>query len=356
MIKDLRKKISEVDKKIIEFLSERSKIVLDIAKTKKKEKSPLYRPHREQEIFLFLDKYNPGPLKNSHLHNIYREIMSAALSIEGDLKAAYLGPEGSFTHQAALKKFGSSLELKALESIETVFQSVEKGDSQYGILPIENSIEGKVTTTLDALLEYGLHIYSEVHLSVKHQLISFARSLEGITTLYTHRQAKYQCRRWLLKNLPEVEWIETSSTSKAVIQVASKKDKTSAAIGSNSAASFYKVPVLRVNIEDSNQNFTRFIIVSKNMSEPSKKDRTTLVFSLPDNPGSLYNVLEIIFKAKLNMTSIESRPNRFELWNYIFYTDIEGHQLIEPLKGVIKKLKEKTTFLKVLGSYPIDVV
>ena len=356
MINDLRKKISEVDKKIIGLLSERSKIVLDIAKTKKKEKSPLYRPHREQEIFLFLDEHNQGPLNNSHLHNIYREIMSAALAIEGNLRAAYLGPEGSFTHQAALKKFGNSLELKSLESIETVFHAVEKGDFQYGILPIENSIEGKVTTTLDALLEHGLHIYSEVHLPVNHQLISFAKSLEEITILYTHRQAKYQCRKWLLKNLPTIEWIETSSTSKAVMQVSAQKDEKSAAIGSNAAASFYEAPVLRYNIEDSSQNFTRFIIVSKNISEPSKKDRTTLVFSLPHTPGSLYNVLEIIFKAKLNMTSIESRPNRFELWNYIFYTDIEGHQLIEPLKGVIQKLKGKTTFLKVLGSYPMDIL
>ena len=355
MIDDLRNKISEIDKKIVRLLSERSEVVLDIAKAKQREKLPLYKPHREQEVFLSLNKYNRGPLKDLHLHNIYREIMSASLLIEGNLRAAYLGPEGSFTHQAALKKFGSSLELTAFQEVDPIFQAIEKGEFQYGILPIENSIEGKVTATLDALLEYGLYIYAEVHLPVNHQLISFSRSLQKITTLYTHRQARFQCRKWLSENLPMVEWIETSSTSKAVMQIADKKDKKDAAIGSRAAASFYGVPILFEKIEDSSQNFTRFIVVSKELSEPAEKDRTTFVFSLPDTPGSLYNALEIIFKAKLNMTSIESRPNRSELWNYIFYVDIEGHQSMEPLKSVIQRLKEKTTFLKVLGSYPIDV-
>ena len=153
-----------------------------------------------------------------------------------------------------------------------------------------------------------------------------------------------------------VEWIETSSTSKAVMQLADRKDKISAAIGSRSAASLYDVPILSENIEDSSRNFTRFVVISKDISEPAQKDRTSLVFSLPDTPGSLHCILEVIFKAKLNMTSIESRPNRSELWNYIFYVDIEGHQFVEPLKTVIQNLKEKTSFLKVLGSYPMDLV
>ena len=244
---------------------------MNIAKAKQKERLPLYRPHREQEVFSSLDKYNQGPLKNSHLHNIYREVMSASLSMEGSLRVAYLGPEGSFTHQAALKKFGSSLELTSFQDIDSVFHSVEKGEFQYGILPIENSIEGKVTTTLSALLEYDLHIYAEVHLPVNHHLISFSGSVQEITTFYTHRQARFQCRRWILENLPTAEWIETSSTSKAVMHVAEKKDKKTAAIGSHSASSFYNVPIVSGNIEDSSQNFTRFIVVSKDVSETGRK-------------------------------------------------------------------------------------
>ena len=182
---------------------------MEIARQKEKQETPLYDPSREQKIFLHIDNINPGPLENTHLHNIYREIMSATIAIEGSLKVAYLGPKGSFTHQAALKKFGSNLEMKSMNNINSVFKGIIKNEVKYGVLPIENSTRGKISSTIDVFMDYDLNIYSEVHLTVHHNLVTFEKDLDKIKEVYTHLQARDQSQRWLSKNLPQAKIIET---------------------------------------------------------------------------------------------------------------------------------------------------
>ncbi len=354
-LEKFRKTISEIDLDIVKLISRRAEVTLEIAKQKRKESSPLYHPNREQEIFLSLDRNNRGPLESAHLHNIYREIMSSTLSIEGKLKIAYFGSKGSFTHQAALKKFGHALELTPHSDVDSVFQDVQKNNASHGVLPIENSIVGKVTHTLDSLLDYNLHICSEVHLSVHHCLLGSTHNLKKIKKVYTHPQAKMQCQKWLYKNLPQAEWLESSSTSRAAEVISQKKDKSLAAIASSASATVYNLELIRENIEDIARNFTRFIIVSKEPVKPSKKNRTSIVISLPHKHGSLHQILDIISKAEVNLTSIESRPNRHEAWNYIFYIDFDGHEKLEPIPALFEEIKRKVAFFRNLGSYPIDV-
>ena len=352
---ELREKISEIDLKIVRLISQRAKIAIDIAKQKEKHDSSLFRPSREQEVFLFIDQNNPGPLENVYLHNIYREIMSSTLSIEGRLRIAYFGPKGSFTHQAALKKFGNSLQLNPYFDVNGVFEAVQKKNAEYGVLPIENSTAGKVTHTLDALLDYDLHIYSEVHLSIHHCLLGLTKSLAGIKKIYTHPQARLQCRKWLSKNLPQAEWMETSSTSRAAELVAQEKDESVSAIASAASADVYGLKVIQEKIEDADRNFTRFVVVGRKSAEPSRKDRTSIVIRLPHKPGSLHEILDMISKANVNLTSIESRPSRNEIWSYVFYIDFEGHEKEEPASTLLEQIKEKTSFFRNLGSYPMDV-
>ncbi len=355
MLSKLRERISKIDLEIIKLISQRAKIALEIAQHKKQEKSSFYRPDREQEVFLSIDQNNQGPLENVHLHNIYREIMSSALAIEGRLKIAYLGPEGSFTHQATLKKFGHSLTLIPYFDISSVFKAVQKNHATYGVLPIENSIAGKVTHTLDSLLDYNLYIYSEVHLSIHHCLLGLTQDLNKIKTVYTHPQAQMQCKKWLLKNLPNAECLEASSTSRAAEIVSKEQDESKAAIASCVSADVYNLHLIKDGIEDMSENYTRFVIISKETAKPSAKNRTSIIINLLHQPGSLHKVLDLMEKVKVNLTSIESRPSNNKRWNYIFYIDFEGHEHIEPIPTLFANLKKITIFVRNLGSYPIDI-
>jgi chorismate mutase/prephenate dehydratase len=351
---EIRKKINEVDEEILRLISERVDLGKHVASAKQKHDSIYFKPDRERQILQRITELNPGFLDDVRVQNIFREIMSATLSTQKQLEVGYLGPEGSFSHQAAQKKFGHSLTLVPCVDFEDVFDRVQKKKLDYGIVPIENSLEGIVNATLDNLLKYNLNIYSEVHLAIHNNLLTFAKDLSQIKTLYTYRQPYGQCRQWIGKYLPHAEFVETSSTSKAAEMVAQKNDPATAAIASSIAAEIYNIPVLEESIEDYDLNFTRFIVIGFEEAHATDLDRTSIMFTIHHEPGSLFGVLEPLYRAKINMTSIESRPARNEPWNYTFFIDLIGHQNNEPLKSILAQIKSKTPFFRVLGSYPVD--
>lgn len=353
-LENIRKKINEIDKQILDLISERVGLGKHVAGAKQKSDSIFFKPDRERQVLKRITEINPGLVHNVRVQNIFREIMSATLSAQQAIQIGYLGPRGSFSHQAAVKKFGHSLELVPCRDFEEVFDMVQKKKVHYGIVPIENSLEGIVNATLDYLLKYNLNIYSEVHLAIHNHLLTYAENLSRIKQIYTYRQPYGQCRAWLTKNLPEAEFVETTSTSKAAEIIAEKKDPGIAAIASSIAAEIYNIPILEENIEDYDQNHTRFIIIGFENAEPSDYDRTSIMFTLHHEPGSLFGALEPIYKAKINMTSIESRPAKNEPWNYTFYVDLIGHRDREPMKSTLESIRVKMPFFRILGSYPVD--
>ena len=356
-LETLRKEITSIDTEIVKLISDRSKITIKIAEKKKETNAPIYQPSREKEVFTYLSSINKGPLSNEHLHNIYKEIMSAAKSLQRNFSIAYLGPEGSFTHQATIKKFGHSLSLISQANISAVFAAVESGECMYGVVPFENSIEGKVIETLDMFVDTSLNIFSEIKLSIHHNLITNAKNIDDITKIYTHRQAKAQCQNWLRKYIPNAEWYETTSTSKAVEFIKNNPDCSNiAAIGSVLASETYNIPILKKSIEDYKNNYTRFVTISKNTTPISKMDKTSILVTLPHNPGSLSSILNHLSKANINLTSIESRPDHRKIWNYLFFIDIEGHSDNELVLNTLNTIKKEATHYKLLGSYPIDEI
>lgn len=354
MLEDLRKKINEIDEKLIDLIGERAKIAVDVAKAKEKDNSALYRPDREQRIYRRIAELNNTLFDDSSLQHIFREIMSATLKLEGSLKVAALGPRGSYTNQAAVEKFGSSLPVQPTSSIDEVFDLVQKRKATYGVVPIENSIEGIVNNTVDGLLEYNLKIYTEIILPIKHNLITNAANLEEVKTVLTHPQAYAQCKKYISSKLPSVEFIETNSTSEAIQTIATSDDSTMAAIGSLEGARIYGLNVLESEIQDYQNNFTRFIVIGHHLAEPSGNDRTSIIFALPDKSGSLYKVLEPLTTREVNLTAIESRPEKGEFFTYTFYVELEGHIYEKKVKKALKQLKQKVKKYRFLGSYPVD--
>ncbi|MCM8778954.1 MAG: prephenate dehydratase [Candidatus Omnitrophica bacterium] len=350
-LKGLRAKIDSLDKKIVELLNERAALTLEIARLKKKMKEPIYVPDRESEVYKKVNQANRGPLNNESLSAIYREIMSASLSLEKSLKIAYLGPPATFTHLAALNKFGSQVEYLDCRSISEVFNEVEKGNAEYGVVPIENSIEGAVTHTLDMFVDSEVNICSEISLEIKHNLLANCKRVE-IKKVYSNPQVFGQCRIWLESNLPRAEWVEVSSTTKAA-EIA-VREKFSAAIASEMAARRYGLRILAHSIEDSPHNVTRFLVIGKIFTRPTGKDKTSIMFSIKDRVGALHDMLYPFKKHNINLTKIESRPSKRKPWDYYFFVDLEGHIEDKKVKRALTELKELSTYLKVLGSYPVS--
>lgn len=354
-LKRYRDTIDEIDEQIVKLLEKRFEAAHHIVHEKMKTNSAIFRPSREQAIFNKLTKLHSGTIDHVYLQNIYREIMSATIRMEKLLKISYLGPPGTYTHQAALKKFGHSLELIPQKSIGSVFRSASMKEVQYGIVPLENSIEGMVNSTLDFLLEYDLQIYSEVALPIHHNLIGTAKSLDDIQEIYTHGQALGQCRRWLSLHLPQVAILETASTAQAVELVSQKESIYCAAIGSEAAAHLYHLPILQNSIEDVTQNFTRFIVIGKEKeSIASQRDRSSLIFKVSHQAGALFDALSLFNEANINLTSLVSRPDRTDFGKFTFYIDFEGHQSQAHIAKLLQDLSHKTIFMRLLGSYPFD--
>jgi chorismate mutase/prephenate dehydratase len=349
-LKKLRSKIDKLDKNITELLNMRARVILGIAKIKQKSGKGIYSPDREREVLRKIAQANRGPLNNQALEAIYREIMSSGLSLEKSLKIAYLGPEASFTHLAALKRFGSQVEFVACDSISDVFLEVERGAADYGVVPIENSIEGAVTHTLDMFVDSDLKICAQIILDVSHNLLANCPK-NMIRRIYSNPQVFGQCRIWLQENSPAAEKIEVSSTTRAA-QIAAK-EKNSACIASLLAAKVYKLKVIASEIEDSPHNITRFLVIGKTDVAQTAHDKTSVLFSIKDRVGALHDMLVPFKKRRINLTKIESRPSKKKAWDYYFFVDLQGHKNQQHVKKALQELETKCKFLKILGSYPI---
>ena len=348
-IPELRKAIDKLDARIVKLLNERTGHVLEIGAIKLKAGEETYAPHRELAVLQRVCRLNPGPITNESLRAIYREIMSSALSLQKTMRIAYLGPEATFTHQAAIRRFGSSLRYYPHKTITDVFNEVSKNRADCGVVPIENSTEGVVTHTLDMFVDSDLKIVSQIVLRVQHCLLSNSRK-SPIKKLFAHPQALGQCRGWVQENLPRVEIIETSSNARSAELAAQEKD--CAAIAGQLAAEKYRLPVLEYDIQDNAANATRFLVLGRQCSPPTGKDRTSLMFSIVDRVGALYHALSPFRRYRLNMTKIESRPSKRKAWEYFFFVDCDGHMSDRKVAKALALLGEQCSYAKVLGSYP----
>ncbi|MDI6890514.1 MAG: prephenate dehydratase [Thermodesulfovibrionales bacterium] len=349
-IEKLRKEIDEIDNEILRLLNNRAEIVIGIAHIKRNEKAKIYSPEREREILERLTSLNKGPFSNNTLKVIYREILSASLSLEEPLKVACLGPLATFTHLAALRHFGSSASFLPVESIKGVFDAVESGKAEFGVVPIENSNEGVVSSTLDLFMDYDLKVSAEVMLDISHNLLSKSGDKAKIKKIYSNPQATAQCRRWLESNLPRIPILESTSTAKAA--ELSSRDDEAAAIASELAAKVYDLYFAEKNIGDSKHNFTRFLVISKEFPPKTGRDKTSIMFSIKDRPGALHDILTPFKRAKINLTKIESRPSKRKAWEYIFFVDMEGHIDDRKVRKAIDNIKDNCLYVKILGSYP----
>lgn len=347
----IRAEIDALDHKVVRLLNARLKFAQDIGELKRGAKGRIYVAEREADVLRRVQAANAGPLKPAALRAIYREIMSAALALEKPLVIAYLGPEATNTHQAALKKFGASVDYRPMQSLADVFAAVEKGEADYGVVPIENSTEGSVRDSLDLFVETPLKIVAEVQLAIDHALISQS-PLEKIQKVYSKDQALAQCRRWLQRHLPHAQLIDIDSTALGVQHAAHEKD--AAAVAPRLAAERYGVPVQAERIQDQKNNTSRFGVLGHEASGAvgGGHDKTSLLVSLHHEPGSLLRALQPFDRRKLNLTRIESRPSRLRPWDYIFFLDVTGHYEDAPMQAALKQLRKQCPLVKWLGSYP----
>ena len=349
-INEIRKKIDLLDKDILDFLNKRAALAKDIGRLKDKSGSDFYVPNREKKIILELARKNKGPLPTSAVSSVYREIFNVCRSLESRLKIAYFGPEGTFTHQAALKNFGGTARYVSSKTITDVFTEVEKDRVNYGVVPIENSTEGIVNHTLDMFIESDLVISSEISMQIEECLLSISGRKKDVKKVYSFPTAIGQCRNWLEKNLPGVPVIEVSSTSEAARRAVKEKDV--AAIASEAAAGLYGLEIIEKGIEDTKENYTRFLVIGKKEAGASGRDKTSILFSVKDKVGVLHDMLAPFKKYKISLTKIESRPTKKRAWQYIFFIDFLGHVSEPRIKKALHELSSHCLFMKMLGSYP----
>ncbi|MFP4687203.1 MAG: prephenate dehydratase [bacterium] len=349
-LEELRKKIDDVDKNIVKNLDERAEVAREIGELKKNLGMELYAPGRERQVIKRLTNLGRGKFPVKSLRQIYREIIATCLNLEKPVKVAYLGPEATFTHAAALRQFGRSSNFSAYDSVSSVFAAVERDEADFGVVPVESSREGAVRHTLDRFLESNLSICNECYLMVNLYLMGVADELEKIETVYSHPQALSQARNWLEYHLPSVGIKNTDSTASAARLAA--EDPTAAAVASEAAAELYDLNILAGKIENSADNYTRFLVIGKQTPDVTGDDKTSIAFSLQDRAGALYEMLKPFGKIGVNMTKIESRPSKSRTWDYIFFVDFLGHQENKNVKKLLNELRTKSPFFKILGSYP----
>jgi chorismate mutase/prephenate dehydratase len=351
-LEEIRHRIDTLDTDLLRLLSERADLVHDVGVVKKKEGLSIYAPEREEAVFQRLLKLNSGRLPEKSIRAIYREIMSAALALEEDLKIAYLGPAGTWTHQAALSKFGHSVDYLPQPSFADVFDEVARRRANYGVVPIENSTEGAVNHTLDLFADSNLKICAQLFLRIDNCLLAKIPR-DKITTLYSHPQVFGQCRGWIHTHFPHAQLIDCASTTRAAELAAVRPD--AGALGGPLAAEMNGLEVLERSIQDSATNTTRFLVLSENICPPTGNDRTSIMFAVKNEPGSLYHALEPFNSLHLNLAKIESRPSKKKDWEYFFFVDLLGHCEDESVKRGLDGLSTYCSFLKVLGSYPNTV-
>ena len=350
-VKKIRARIDALDDRIVDLLGERAAQAQAIGHAKSGAK---YRPEREAQVLRRVTARNKGPLPALAIARVYTEIMSACRALEDGIAVAYLGPQGTFSEEAAIKQFGSQARLEPCASIDDVFRQVEAGAAHYGVVPIENSTEGSISRTHDLLFASPLKICGEVLLAVHQCLMSKSGKAAGVRKILSHSQSLAQCHEWLNQHHANAKRMPVVSNAEAARMVS--KDKTAAAIASRTAAAVYGLKVIAANIEDEPQNTTRFVVIAAQDAGPSGKDKTSLVMSTRNVPGAIHALLTPLAQHGVSMTRLESRPARTGRWEYLFYVDIEGHQQDSKVAQALAKLTEKAAFLKNLGSYPVGMV
>jgi chorismate mutase / prephenate dehydratase len=346
-----RRAIDQLDAHIVRLLNERTKHVLAIGAMKLQAGEEIYAPHRERAVLQRICQLNQGPVTDDQLRAIYREIMSSALALEKTMIIAYFGPEATFTHQAAIQKFGASLRYAPQKTIADVFTEVSKRRADYGVVPVENSTEGVVTHTLDMFVDSDLKIVSQIVLPIQQCLMVRPGGIRArIQKLFVHPQSLAQCRGWIQTHLPRVEIVETSSNARSAELAA--KEKNAAAIAGILAAEKYGLDVLEQDIQDNAANATRFLVLGRQCSPPTGQDRTSLLVSVADKAGALHEAIAAFRRYKINMTKIESRPSKRKAWEYFFFIDCDGHAQDRKVAKAIQLLGQHCNFIKVLGSYP----
>jgi chorismate mutase/prephenate dehydratase len=348
---DWRSRINNLDDEILKLLNQRGTAALRIGELKRQQDLPYFSPEREAQLLDRLVALNPGPLGADAVRAIWREILSASLALEHPLPVAYLGPPGTFAHQAATRRFGSSVRFLPVRTILEVFDEVERARAEFGVVPVENSTEGAVNVTLDRLIDSDVTITGEITLDISQHLISRATELAAVKVVCSHPQGLAQCRAWLAAHLPDAHTEETPSTAAAVERA--RDDVTVAAIASDMAAQVHGVPVLRGRIEDNPANSTRFLVIGRRPVAPTGRDKTSILFSMKNEPGVLYSILQPFAAHRLNLTKIESRPTKRRPWEYVNFVDFEGHCETDKVRDVLAEVRERCQFLKILGSYPV---
>ncbi len=349
-INGLRETIDDIDENIIKLLNQRLVLATDIGKIKAENGRQVMDSAREIKVLQRLSSLNKGPLTKSGLRRIFTEIISTSREQQRTHVVTYLGPEATYTHIAAMDHFGRFVSFVPQASIRDVFVEVEKKACDYGVVPVENSIEGAVNHTLDLFFESDLKICAEKYQSISHDLLVSKGTLKDIRMVYSHPQPFAQCRRWLQKYLPEAQLVECSSTAHAAKYALEKSG--SAAIASSEAANIYKLEVVASRIEDVSRNTTRFLIIGRDDVPRTGNDKTSVMFVTAHFPGALYKVLQPIAESGVNMLKLESRPTRHENWSYFFFVDVEGHIEDDNVKQAMSKMKDICLYLKCLGSYP----
>jgi chorismate mutase/prephenate dehydratase len=344
-----RERIDELDRQIVAALNERAKVVVQIGHLKRGGQIAIYAPEREQKVLEAVRRHNTGPLPDSCLIAIWRELMSGSFALERPLRIGYLGPAGSFSHLAARRKFGASVEYDNLETIDAVFEEVVRGHIDLGLVPIENSSAGGIGETLDAFLSMPVQVCAEVLINVHHNLLSKAQP-EAIKRIYSKPEALAQCRRWLSGQMSTAQRVPVASTSRAAEMAADEPE--SAAIGSAMAAEIYGVPILFANIEDNPNNITRFFVIAKEASKPSGDDKTAIMFTTEHKAGALTDVLDVFRDHGLNLTHIDKRPSKRVNWEYYFFVDFLGHAGDPAVQKALDDARKHCLQLTVLGSFP----
>lgn len=348
---DIRKQIDSIDSQLLELLAQRVDCVHTVGEIKKAEGLQIYAPEREELLLQKLVSMSDSRIPEKSVRAIYREIMSCALALEDDLKIAYLGPPGTWTHQAAIKKFGHSVEYSAQDNFAEVFDQVARRKADYGVVPIENSTEGAVSHTLDLFVDSPLKICAQILLRIENGLMANIPHNE-IKTLYSHPQVFGQCRNWILKHLPKADLVEVSSTTKAAMLAKTNVSEGAAAMGGPLAAEMHGLTMLDECIQDSATNTTRFLVIGEKICPPTGNDRTSILFSTKDEPGTLVKALQIFDSIEVNMSKIESRPSKLRDWEYNFYVDLAGHCNDSKIAAGIRNLSDHCSIVKMLGSYP----
>jgi chorismate mutase/prephenate dehydratase len=346
----IRGQIDALDKRLVELVNQRARLAAEVGRVKLATGAPVYRPEREAEVLRSVVAYNPGPLPPGALEPIFREVISACRAMERTVTVGILGPPGTFSELAALKQFGSAVQLESCATIDDVFRCAETGRAEYAVVPVENSTEGAVGRSLDLLLTTPLKAVAEIQLPVHQNLLGLAPTADAAVRLFAHPQSLAQCLTWVNQNLPGLERVHAASNAEAA-RLASL-DASAVALGGENAAARYGLQLIARHIQDDPQNRTRFLVLGQQDCAPTGRDKTSLILSVTNRAGAVYHLLAPLARHSVSMTRFESRPARTGAWEYHFFVDVEGHLNDPPLKAAFEELRATCAFFRCLGSYP----